>query len=94
MNHRIDTDGILIATPTREDIENIKVGDLVPNCFGKWSVVTSITARSTDIHGKLFVCLYTKFGERSTMSGSFKEGETVSTVPLTNKYKQSCLVAA
>jgi len=68
--------------PTRETVDNLKVGDLVINCMGRLAEVTEITARGLDIHGKAYVCFYQKFGENSTMSHSFKEGKLVRTVQL------------
>lgn len=82
-------DGILVTKPTREDVENLKVGDLAPDCFGKMRRVTEIFARREDINGKLFVCFYTEFGERSTMSGSMKEDEIVATTEISSKFKRT-----
>jgi hypothetical protein len=60
--------------PTREDILNLEVGDVAPYTFGE-SRVTEITAKSTDINGKWFVCYYVQYGDNAQMSHSLKEGE-------------------
>ena len=70
----INTQPVLFK-PSRSYIEQVRVGSLVPNCFGKLAEVTEIYARKDDIHGKLFVCFYTKMSEGATVSGSLKEGE-------------------
>lgn len=75
---------------TREEIEHLKVGDKLQmtydiDCHGQilpraqWAEareITHIYARREDIHGRLFVCFYTTFGENAQISGSIKEGET------------------
>lgn len=74
---------------TREQVENLKVGDLVSVTFdtawgkllpgARWSKpypVTEIFGRGDDVKGKAFACFYRKWGsEHSTMSGSVKEGD-------------------
>ena len=83
-------DGLLIVKPTREDVQNLKVGDLAPNCFGQFSRVTEIYAQRDNIHGKAFVCFYTEFGSNgSTISGNLVEDEIVPTIPLTSRYLRS-----
>lgn len=72
--------------PTFEWINNLKVGDLVPNCFGNLNPITEIHARGTDINGRLYICLYTQYHENSTISGSFKEGELHRSVKLCGKH--------
>lgn len=71
--------------PTREEIQNIKVGSEVINCFGKPATVTEVYAQKDDIHGKAFVCFYSD-DKGFVVSGSMKEGELVSTVALSGKY--------
>ena len=82
-------DGILVTRPTRGDIENLKVGDLAPDCFGGMCPVVEITAMKEDILGKLFVCYYTLLSETSRISHSMTEDETVPTIPLTSRWKTS-----
>lgn len=94
MRQRIDSEGILITTPTRQDVLDLKVGDLAPNCFGRMAKVTSIYAQKDDVHGKAFVCFYTEWGTNATMSHSIKEDETVATIPLVAKYQQAQKVKA
>jgi hypothetical protein len=62
---------------TRQQIESLQIGDLVPNCFGQMKPITRITCKSEDIKGKFFACFYQKFGETSEMSHSVKEGESM-----------------
>jgi hypothetical protein len=72
--------------PTREFVQNLAVGDLAPNCFGRWNVVTSIFAQGDDIHGHAYVCYYTEFGANATMSHSLTEGELNRTVPMISRH--------
>ena len=72
----INDNGIDKAYPTRQDIEDLKVGDFAPDCFGKMREIVSIHARGIDINGKAFVCFYVKWGAHNgRMSGSLKEDE-------------------
>jgi hypothetical protein len=66
---------LTVTVPTRNDIANLKVGDFAPSGFTDPRRVVETTARRDDIHGKLFVCYYTEFGENARMSGSAKEDE-------------------
>lgn len=85
-------DGILITCPTREDVEALKVGDLAPNCFGGMAIVKEITYRGVNLKGKAYVGYYAAFGDNNgSISGSLIENQTVSTVPLINRYHQACL---
>ena len=61
-------------TPNREFIENLQVGDIAPDCFGKLSQVTDITFRGTDIHGKKFVGVYLVSGA-GKISAAYKEDQ-------------------
>ena len=56
--------------PTRADIEGLKVGDVVPDCFGKPREVLAIHCRQEDEKGKLFVHYSTTLGEDRTCSVS------------------------
>lgn len=68
----------LLYMPSREDIENVQVGDLAIDCFGRFSKVVEITCRKNDICGKLFVHYYTEFGPNNgRISMSMKEDEIV-----------------
>lgn len=88
MNQQI-IDGILVTRPTQDDILNLKVGDLAPDCFGRMSKVVEIYALSKDVKGKWFVCYYVEFGPNAKISESLKEGEPLSTVPATAKWSRS-----
>ena len=60
---------------TIEQVKNLKVGDLIPNCFGELKEVVSIHHKGYDINGKYFACFYQKFSDNSTISNTIKEGE-------------------
>ena len=91
MRHKV-IDGILVVKPTRENIENLKIGDYAPHCFGAWGKVNSITFRGNDIHGKAYVGYYVQWhGEDSSISQSIKEDEIVATIPVTRKWNQAQL---
>jgi hypothetical protein len=64
---------MLVSTFTRQQIENFKVGDLLPNCFGEMKPITKINHKGYDVNGKLFITFYQQFGETSQMSNSIKE---------------------
>lgn len=72
-----------LAFPTREDVQNLRVGDLAPDCFGRSSVVTEIFAQRDDIRGNAFVCFYVKFGS-GLCSNSLKENELERTLRASN----------
>lgn len=78
-----------IYIPTRSQIEALKEGDLAPDCFGNWRLVTRIYARGNDINGKAYVCYYTEFGPGASISNSLKEGKIHRTVALTAKYSSA-----
>lgn len=74
--------------PELADVENLQVGDLAPDCFGKLAKVTRIFHRGTDINGKRFVCYYTSINDKDIAlgngySGSMKVDELIRTVALT-----------
>lgn len=61
----------IAIVPTRNDILNLKVGDLAPYIFGV-GVVAEVYARRDDIHGKAFVCYYVE-QEHGRISADAKE---------------------
>jgi hypothetical protein len=72
----------------REGIENLAVGDLALDPYGKLAEVVQITARDEDLEGRLFVCYYVKTGTHGgSISMSQKEGEIARTVDLTRHFK-------
>ena len=79
-------EGILVTKPTREDIENLNVGDLAPDCFGEMREVLAISHRGEDVNGKLFVTFYVSRSESSRISSSLKEDEIKATLPITLKW--------
>ena len=72
--------------PTREFIQNIKVGEVAPDFAGDLQEVVRIICRREDIEGKLFILYETVLGPTSTVSCSLKEGRLHRTVMLTTKY--------
>jgi hypothetical protein len=81
----------IILIPTRGQVEALQVGDLALDCFGKFNPVTDIYGRGTDIKGKRYVCFYTRLDDHASISGSYKEGELVRTVPLCSKHTSAQL---
>jgi hypothetical protein len=77
----------VVDFPTREDIVNLKVGDLAIDAFGKMARVVGIHAQRDDIKGRAFVCYYTEHGfPGSTCSMSRKERKVTRTVALSIVY--------
>jgi len=62
---------------TKEVIENLQIGDILPNVFGQMKAITRITAKGTNVQGKAYACFYQQFGETSEMSHSIGEGSAV-----------------
>ena len=60
---------------SKEDIENIKIGDILPNCFGQMKEVTKITFRGKTPKGKLFVGVRQQFSDNSTLTNTYTEGK-------------------
>lgn len=67
---------------TLAQIESLKVGDVVPNCFGQMKPIVEVFHKGLDRNGKLFCCFYQQFGNDPTtsMSNSAKEGERISLI--------------
>lgn len=77
----------IVDFPTRDEIVNLKVGDLALDAFGKMAKVVSIFAQKDDIKGRAFVCYYTEFGGRGgSCSMSRKEREVTRTAAMSNAY--------
>ena len=74
IKHKV-IDGILVVKPTRQNIDDLKIGDQAPNCFGRYGIVKEITYHGIDIHGQAYVGYYVGFGDNGTMSCSLKENE-------------------
>lgn len=72
--------------PSADDVASLSVGDLALDCFGRWSKVTEISCRRTDISGRAFVLFSTKYGPTSSITGSYKVGELVRTVHLSSRH--------
>jgi len=60
---------------SKEDIENITIGDILPNCFGQMKEVIEITFRGKTPKGKLFVGVRQQFSDNSTLTNTYIEGE-------------------
>lgn len=71
---------VLVVKPTRQQVQDLKVGDLAIDCFGRVRPITQIYAQGDNIHGKAYVCTYVKFHEGSEVSMSFQEDEIVRTL--------------
>jgi hypothetical protein len=67
--------------PTQEWLENLKVGDFAPDCFGTMSRVTDIRYSGRDLAGRSYVGVYLHLSENARISHSYKVGEPVVTVP-------------
>lgn len=72
--------------PTRDFVEDLKVGDIAPSSIGGWRTVKQITYRGDDVNGKAYVGYYVDFGNGSTLSHSIKEGELVRTLATSNHH--------
>ena len=68
--------------PTKEDIFNITVNSMAPDCFGKMAKVTRVHGAGIDINGKHYVCYYTEFGANGSISNSLKEDTILRTVAM------------
>jgi len=61
-------------TPTRYWVEELMVGDPAPDCFGRMAEVVKIIYRGQDVHGNFYVGVRLAFGDRSTITESYKQG--------------------
>jgi hypothetical protein len=73
---------IISTIPTRTEVENLQVGDMVMNCFKQYKKVVEIYGEGYDVNGKAFKCFYQEFGtnEGTKMSHSIKENEQIITI--------------
>ena len=79
---------------TREEVENLKVGDLAPACFGNLAPVVEIYARGVNVHGRANVCYYVQFSDRDArIRDDLVEDELHRTVRLISKYSAAELYA-
>lgn len=63
---------------TKEFVQNLKVGDIIPNVFGKLKPITQIFHKGvSEKDGKWFACFYQEFSQDSTMSHSIREGQSI-----------------
>lgn len=68
--------------PTRDEVLNVKEGDMVPHPYGgRMAKVARVAYRGVDVKGNHYVGVYVDNGAKgSTISTSFKEGELHRTV--------------
>ena len=74
---------------TRDEILGIKEGDPIEHSLtgdAHWTLtkVTRIFGGGTNIHGKVYICLYVKFTESSEISCSTHENEPRARLRLPN----------
>ena len=69
--------GRLAFKPSRNWILSLNVGSLAPDCFNRLREVKEISFRGEDSQGKAFAGVFLAWGDNSTMSNSYKEGEVV-----------------
>ena len=92
--NQITVDGRTMPMPTRDDINNLVVGDVAPHSLGE-SPVVSISYIGDDVNGKRFVGYYCQFGANGgTISGSLKEGEILWPINDPHTYEQRCAIRA
>jgi hypothetical protein len=67
---------------TKSDIDNLMIGDIVPNCFGEMAEITKIHHKGIDINGNAFACFYQRFGsgDGANISNTIRESESVFTI--------------
>lgn len=92
-NYQTNPNGPALIVPTREEIDNLQVGDLAIDCFGKMSRVVRIAFRGTDLNGRAYVGYNTDLGPGSTISQSIKEGELVRTLATSRDHTSTALDA-
>jgi hypothetical protein len=72
---------------TRDEVMNLRAGDLAPDWAGCMRPVVEIHAQRDDIHGKAFACYYTESPSgNGSASNSMKEGELLITTRLSARY--------
>jgi hypothetical protein len=85
-------EGQTLAMPTREDIENLKVGDFAPYSLGAGEVV-EISFRGENQIGRKFVGYYVRFGESGgSMSHTLVEGQIEWPIRDQHSYAERCMI--
>lgn len=59
--------------PTRGHVEAFDVGDFAPDCFGRSRRIVEVVYRGEDVNGRAFVGVRLDFGDKSTITASYKE---------------------
>jgi hypothetical protein len=62
---------------SREQIENLKVGDIMPNNYGFMKEVVEIRCKGLADNGKYFASFLLQFGPDSTTINTIWEGQTM-----------------
>jgi hypothetical protein len=57
-----------------QQVQDLKIGDFLPNVFGEMKEVVEIHYKGFDINGHFFACFYQQFSDSSRMSNTIKEG--------------------
>lgn len=55
------------------NIDEIKVGDILPNCFGQMRKITEIISRDIDSNGRKYCFVKQEFNTNSTITHTFYE---------------------
>jgi hypothetical protein len=71
--------------PTRDEVMNLRAGNLVPDWVGCMRQEVEIYARRDDINVRAFGCYYIAYTDGSS-TNSIKEGELLRTVALSARY--------
>jgi hypothetical protein len=78
--------------PTRGDVEGVEVGGLAPDTFGQLKVVTKVFGKGDNVHGKAYVCYYTKMCGAS-VSNSLVQDELLLDMDITRKANSNELIS-
>lgn len=83
----ITSTGVICLVPTREQVEQLQVGDEAPDCFGKMRKVVNVYHRSYQPTSGLQYVLYnTEFGPNSRITGDLTENTLLRTIALTRLF--------
>lgn len=71
--------------PTKEDVEELRVGDMALSVFG-WATVVEIFGRGTGVDGKAYSCFYVETRKGLRVSSSYREGSLCRTMAVTRDH--------
>lgn len=77
---------VILFKPDAELVQNLKVGDTVPDTFGGFSEITKIFAQQQAINGEWFCCYYTWFSPNSFISDSIRQDSLLRTLQLSKHF--------